>query len=431
MDGRLIAGRYRLIEHLGTGGMGTVWRARDETLNLDVAVKEVRVDGNEAVKRALAEARNAAALRNHPNIVAVHDAVLDGGVPWMVMRLVDGRSLTEELEARGALHPGEVGRIAAGVLSALGAAHAAGIIHRDVKPANVLLARDGTVLLADFGIAKNHADTKLTATGSFIGTLEYLAPERLDGTPDTPAVDLWSLGATLFEAVEGTSPFRKDTPTATMAAVSFKPLPEPTHAGDLTGLIKALLDRDPTTRPDGAAALRMLTPPPTTPATAKLNPPPPAIRKPVGVILAVVVVLIVGGIGVYALTQHNAGPPATPGARQATPPTTTAAHITAGDQAACEAAYAALAAAKPQGKGTSDQDNATSKAFEAASQQAVTDTETDDLKEALTATALGYGLQSQDDVYASEGYPVPSARMPHLFNGVWQADCTRLGYVKS
>ncbi|MEU4116447.1 serine/threonine-protein kinase [Kitasatospora sp. NPDC028055] len=421
----MIAGRYRLIEHLGTGGMGTVWRARDETLNLDVAVKEVRVDGDEAVKRALAEARNAAALRNHPNIVAVHDAVLDGGVPWMVMRLVDGRSLAEELEVRGALHPGEVGRIAAGVLSALGAAHAAGIIHRDVKPANVLLARDGTVLLADFGIAKNHADTRLTATGSFIGTLEYLAPERFDGAPDTPAVDLWSLGATLFEAVEGTSPFRRDTPTATMAAISFKPLPEPTRAGGLTGLVKALLDRDPTTRPDTAAALRMLTPPRTTPVTAKLNP-PPASRKPVVLIPIVVAVLVVGGTGVYALTRHNARPPATTDAGQTTP-TTTAAHISAGDQAACEAAYAALTAAKPQGKGTSDQDDATSKAFDAASRQAV-DAK---LKEALSITSVAYGLQSVNDLSASMGNPVPPDHRTNLQNDAWQADCTRLGYAKS
>ena len=254
----MIAGRYRLIETLGAGGMGQVWKARDETLNIDVAIKEIRVDGEEAKRRALAEARNAAALRDHPNIVAVHDAVEYEGVPWTVMRLVNGRNLAEELAERGSLHPDEVAKIAAGVLSALGAAHAAGIIHRDVKPANVMLASNGTVLLADFGIAKNHADTKLTATGVVVGSLEYVAPERFNGKPDTTAVDLFSLGATLYEAVEGTSPFRRATPTATMAAIAFEPLPALTRAGRLEPLITALLEKDPETRADVNAALGLL-----------------------------------------------------------------------------------------------------------------------------------------------------------------------------
>ncbi|MEZ0091961.1 protein kinase [Streptacidiphilus sp. EB129] len=257
MDG-LIAGRYRLLEHLGGGGQGQVWKAHDETLNIDVAVKAIHADNDGAGLRALAEARNAAALREHPNIVAVHDVVEDGGRPWMVMRLVDGRSLAEELQTRGALPVEDVVGIAAGVLSALAAAHAAGIIHRDIKPANIMIDRGGGVLLADFGIAKNHADTKLTATGSFIGTLDYLAPERFDGKPDAPAVDMWSLGATLFEAVEGISAFRGETPTATMSNVAFKPLPVPARAGRLTALLAALLDRDPQARPDAARALRML-----------------------------------------------------------------------------------------------------------------------------------------------------------------------------
>ena len=263
--GRLIAGRYRLIELLGSGGMGQVWKARDETLNLDVAVKEIHLDAGgtdaareEAKRRALAEARNAAALRDHPNIVAIHDAVLDDGVPWTVMRLVQGRSLAEELAVRGTLHPDEVARIAADLLSALAAAHTAGIIHRDVKPQNIMLDTGGNVLLADFGIAKNHADTTLTATGMFVGSLEYLAPERLNGQEDTPAVDLFSLGATLYEAVEGTSPFRRATPAATMAALAFEPLPTPKRAGPLEPLISALLERDPEARPNTAEALGIL-----------------------------------------------------------------------------------------------------------------------------------------------------------------------------
>jgi serine/threonine protein kinase len=258
---RVVGGRYQLIGLLGSGGMGKVWRAHDEELGVDVAVKEFRLDpaaSGEERDRAVAyvrrEARNAARLRDHPNIVAVHDVIQDAGSPWLVMRLVRGRSLAGAIEQRGRLHPDEAGRIAAGVLAALGTAHAAGIVHRDIKPGNVMLADDGAVLVTDFGIAVHHADARLTTAGAVIGTFEYAAPERLDGQ-EGPAGDLFSLGVALYEAVEGISPFRRDTVTATIAAVARETAPPPRHAGPLTALIAQLMDKDPLQRPSATAAL--------------------------------------------------------------------------------------------------------------------------------------------------------------------------------
>ncbi|MFJ9690547.1 serine/threonine-protein kinase [Kitasatospora sp. NPDC101183] len=263
--GRLVGGRYRLDRPLGAGGMGQVWAARDEVLNIDVAIKELQLDEGgseggheEAVARAIAEARHAAALRDHPNIVAVHDVVTEDGGPWTVMRLVRGRSLAQELRSRRVLPVEEAAGIAGGVLRALAAAHRIGIIHRDVKPSNIMLADDGTVLLTDFGIAKNHADTKLTATGSFVGSLEYVAPERFDGGRDTPAVDVFSLGVTLYEMLEGISPFRRDTAVAIMAAITLGEVPPPLRAGRLAPLLAALLAKAPEARPDAVRALAFL-----------------------------------------------------------------------------------------------------------------------------------------------------------------------------
>ncbi|MBD0674311.1 hypothetical protein BU198_27300 [Streptomyces sp. CBMA156] len=265
MPGRLVGGRYRLVRPLGAGGMGQVWAARDEVLNADVAIKELQLDEDgseggheEAVARAIAEARHAAALRDQPNIVAVHDVVTEDGGPWTVMRLVQGRSLAQELRSREVLPVEEAAGIAEGVLRALAAAHRIGIIHRDVKPSNIMLADDGTILLTDFGIAKNHADTALTATGSLVGSLEYVAPERFDGGRDTPAVDLFGLGVTLYEMLEGTSPFRRGTAVATIAAIALDPVPVPRRAGRLTPLVTAMLAREPGERPDAARALALL-----------------------------------------------------------------------------------------------------------------------------------------------------------------------------
>ncbi|WP_149259209.1 serine/threonine-protein kinase [Actinomadura sp. K4S16] len=258
--GRLVGGRYRLVETLGRGGFGLVWKAHDTALGLDVAVKEMRppaAELAERVARATREAHNAARLREHPNIVSVHDVVVEDGLPWIVMQLVDGHSLHDRIARSGPLPASGAARVAAGLLNALETAHGAGIVHRDVKPANVLLTGAGDAVLTDFGIAVHHADTTLTATGAFIGSLEYMAPERIDGN-DEPASDLFSLGATLYQAVEGVSPFRRDTTSATLKAVITDPPAPPRRAGGLTELITRLLAKDPAERPTISEARALL-----------------------------------------------------------------------------------------------------------------------------------------------------------------------------
>lgn len=271
--GQVIGGRYRLLADLGSGGFGRVWRARDEYLRVDVAVKELRLftamrptERSERVARAAREARNAARLRDHAGIVTVHDVVVADGLPWIVMQLVDGTSLQARLDAHGALSDAEAAAIAATLLDALGAAHRAGIVHRDVKPANVLITEDGRALLTDFGIAVQDSDTALTATGAVLGSVEYMAPERVRGTDGLAASDLFSLGVTLYQAVEGVSPFRRDTPTGSLTAVLFDEPPPPRRAGRLTPLITGLLAKDPDRRLTVAAALALL--PGTEPTTA-------------------------------------------------------------------------------------------------------------------------------------------------------------------
>lgn len=263
--GHLVGGRYRLVVELGAGGFGRVWRARDETLDVDVAIKELRLlpgmspaEQTERLARATREARNAARLRKHENIVAIHDVVDEDGLPWIVMELVDGRSLNEDVEANGPLPPDRAAALARALLTAIGAAHREGVVHRDLKPANVMIAEDGKVLLTDFGTAVHHTDTTLTATGMFIGSPEYMAPERLRGTDGLPDSDLFSLGVTLYQAVEGVSPFRRDSQTATLSAVLLEPPPVPRRAGGLTPLITRLMDKDPAGRPTIAEALAML-----------------------------------------------------------------------------------------------------------------------------------------------------------------------------
>ncbi|MBR7838214.1 ribosomal protein L7/L12 [Actinospica durhamensis] len=267
MAQQLIGGRYRLLDLIATGGFGEVWRARDERLRALVAIKRIRIgsyvsaaERAELIARAEREARHAAALRQEPNVVAVYDVVTEDGLPWVVMRLVEGGSLAEELRRRTRLEPERAFEIALGVLAALGAAHRNGIVHRDVKPANIMLAADGQVLLADFGIAKHRDDTSLTSTGMVVGSIEYMAPERFGAAPnaDGPAGDLFSLGATLFETVEGISPFRRTSVTATMAAVAFEPHPPLRHAGPLAALIQRLLVKNPAERPGVGEAIRIL-----------------------------------------------------------------------------------------------------------------------------------------------------------------------------
>ncbi|MEV0997269.1 serine/threonine-protein kinase [Nonomuraea sp. NPDC050202] len=259
----LLAGRYRLLAQLGQGGMGTVWRAMDELLRQEVAIKEVRLppDLDEAARteladRTLREARAAAALRDHPSIVTVHDVVLDDGRPWIVMELVRGRSLDRAVRDEGPLPPARVAGIGLRMIEALSAAHATGILHRDVKPANVMLTGDGRVLLTDFGIATIAGDVALTQTGLLSGSPGYIAPERLRGEPDGPPADLWSLGATLFTAVEGAAPFARHNEAAVLAAVLMQE-PAPFRlAGPLGPVLAAILEKDPARRcsPEQATA---------------------------------------------------------------------------------------------------------------------------------------------------------------------------------
>ncbi|MFH8495710.1 serine/threonine-protein kinase [Streptomyces coeruleorubidus] len=264
MQGLLVAGRYRLADSIGSGGMGRVWRAHDEVLHRSVAIKELTAalyvsESEQAIllARTRAEARAAARI-NHSAVVTVHDVLEHDGRPWIVMELVEGRSLADAVKEEGRVEPREAARIGLWVLRALRAAHTAGVLHRDVKPGNVLLARDGRVLLTDFGIAQIEGDTTITRTGEVVGSVDYLAPERVRGHDPGPSSDLWALGATLYTAVEGRSPFRRTTPLTTMQAVVEEEAAELQYAGPLTPVIAALLRKDPATRPGLAEAEQML-----------------------------------------------------------------------------------------------------------------------------------------------------------------------------
>lgn len=256
---RVIAGRYRLLSPLGEGGMGTVWRARDEVLQREVAVKEVRAPGGLAsddVERMYArlerEAWAAARVANR-NVVTVYDVATEDGRPWIVMELVRGMSLADLLDAEGPLTPQRTAHIGAEVLAALRAAHDAGVLHRDVKPANVLMSNDGRVVLTDFGIAMVEGSSALTMTGEVIGSPEFLAPERALGRTPGPESDLWALGVLLYAAVEGHSPFRQNTPLSTLRAIVDEELPTPLLAGPLARSSRDCCAR---TRPSGCPRSR-------------------------------------------------------------------------------------------------------------------------------------------------------------------------------
>ncbi|MEV4331401.1 protein kinase [Streptomyces sp. NPDC049597] len=268
-DRRVIDGRFELEARLGGGGMGMVWRARDLVLDRAVALKEVRpsdpglaeYDPEAAAMlraRVLREAR-ALARVDHPNVVTIHHVVDGGGLtyPWIVMELVTGGSLQDRLD-KGPMAPAEAARLGREVLAALRAAHDVGIQHRDVKPANVLLRPDGRPVLTDFGIAAIRESTVLTTTGSVIGTPDYMAPERISGDDGGPGSDLWSLAMMLYVAVEGNNPLRRGTTLATLAAVLSEELPPPRRAGSLTGILSAVLVKDPAARPDPETVDRML-----------------------------------------------------------------------------------------------------------------------------------------------------------------------------
>ena len=271
MTGRVIAGRYMLEQPIGRGAMGVVWRGRDQLLDREVAVKEVVLSSSigaderkNAYQRTLREARTAARL-SHRGVVTVFDVAEEDGRPWIVMELVPSRSLDQVLTVEGRLNPLRAGRIGQQLLAALAAAHGAGVLHRDVKPSNVLIARERPgsdwgerAVLTDFGIAQFEGDPRLTQTGMVMGSPGFTAPERIRGGAATPASDLWSLGATIYAAVEGSGPYeRRGGAITTMSAIINEDAPRASSSGRLAPLIAALLRRDPSARPSAAAAARM------------------------------------------------------------------------------------------------------------------------------------------------------------------------------
>lgn len=269
LAGEVLGGRYRVTATIGRGGMGVVARAVDQLLNREVAVKILRAY-TDASPAELAELRvrmqreaQAAARIRHSGVVTVHDVVEEQGLPVIVMELVDGPSLDDVLAERGALDPREAAAIGAKLMDALDAAHRAGVLHRDVKPGNVLLERGGRVVLTDFGIASmetsgDEALAKLTQSGQIVGSLDFLPPERAQGQVPSAASDIWALGMTLYSAVEGASPFRRTSVWSTLAAIVGDPLPEPRRAGPLTPVLQALMAKDPLQRPGAGQAREML-----------------------------------------------------------------------------------------------------------------------------------------------------------------------------
>lgn len=263
-NGRLLAGRYRLGEVLGRGGMGTVWRADDETLGRTVAVKELRfpsaIDEEEKrrlITRTLREAKAIARIRNN-SAVTVYDVVDEDDRPWIVMELIEGKSLAEAIREDGTLTPKRAAEVGLAILDVLRSAHREGILHRDVKPSNVLISEDGRVVLTDFGIAQVEGDPSVTSTGMLVGAPSYISPERARGHKPGPPADLWSLGGLLYASVEGCPPYDKGSAIATLTAVMTEPLDPPKNAGPLTEVIYGLLARDPEQRLDDAGARALL-----------------------------------------------------------------------------------------------------------------------------------------------------------------------------
>ncbi|MFC8079172.1 serine/threonine-protein kinase [Streptomyces sp. NPDC057307] len=263
-EGRLLAGRYRLGEVLGRGGMGTVWRAVDETLGRTVAVKELRfptsIDEDEKrrlITRTLREAKAIARIRNN-GAVTVYDVVDEDDRPWIVMELIEGKSLAEVVREDGILTPRRAAEVGLAVLDVLRSAHREGILHRDVKPSNVLISEDGRVVLTDFGIAQVEGDPSVTSTGMLVGAPSYISPERARGKKPGPAADLWSLGGLIYASVEGCPPYDKGSAIATLTAVMTEPLDPPKNAGALEEVIYGLLAKDPALRLDDAGARALL-----------------------------------------------------------------------------------------------------------------------------------------------------------------------------
>ncbi|WUH90039.1 serine/threonine protein kinase [Streptomyces sp. NBC_00433] len=278
-QGQLVGGRYRLVVRLGADAMGEVWRAHDERLRIDVAVKRFLLsaadaDSAEVRARAMRQARNAARLRDHAHVVAVHDVVHEDDVPWTVTRLVEGRSLREHLDAHGTLSVDRAADVARAVLKVLAAAYAADVVHRNISPAAVILASDGEVLLTDFGGATRNSDGALTSPGVLAGTPGFIAPERIGGAEAGGAGDLFSLGVTLYLALEGELPFRPDV----LTSVVHDEAAPPRRSGRLTALITQLLRKDPDLRPTPVQALALVDAPrDAVPAAQDAAPEPPRV----------------------------------------------------------------------------------------------------------------------------------------------------------
>ncbi len=253
--GDRLGGRYSLMRVVASGGMGTVWAARDHRLGRDVAVKEIRGEGG--MLAGLQEARLAARV-SHPHVVRVFDVLLEDGKPWIVMPLLPNRTLAAVLAEDGPLPARTAARMALDVLAALGAVHAAGVVHRDVKPSNIVLSDDGHAVLVDFGIATSIGDARPVSPAVLVGSPAYLPPERARGQDEGTAGDLWSLGAVLFTAVQGRAPFARDEPVATITALLSGPVPEADRAGSLAPVIAGLLATDPRDRLGVEEARRMV-----------------------------------------------------------------------------------------------------------------------------------------------------------------------------
>ncbi|NUP04105.1 MAG: serine/threonine protein kinase, partial [Nonomuraea sp.] len=261
MSAGRLAGRYSLLRPLGAGGMGKVWLAKDEMLDREVAVKELTLpegmspkERSDSVTRAVREAQATARLR-HPGIVALHDVIVEHERPWLVMELLRGRTLGDTVREFGPMPPEYAARVGADVLEALGAAHAQGLQHRDVKPGNVFLTESGRVVLTDFGIARQEGQSTLTEQGLMIGSPGFIAPERLEGEPGGPASDLWSLGATLFVAVTGGNAYEGSVADRVRATVTQ---PVPVAPGPLGPLLAAMMARHPAARPDPRTVVNAL-----------------------------------------------------------------------------------------------------------------------------------------------------------------------------
>ncbi|SFR09354.1 Serine/threonine protein kinase [Lentzea waywayandensis] len=291
-----IGGRYTLLERIGSGAMGVVWRARDEVLAREVAVKEL-VTGDH--QRAMREARNAARL-HHQHAIAVFDVVgSDDEEPWIVMEYLPSHSLSALIAERGPLKPAQAASIGGKVASALAAAHAAGLVHRDVKPGNVLIGHDGTVKITDFGISKATGDGTMTDTGMISGTPAYLAPEVARGEQPGEASDVFSLGATIYTAIEGESVFGpSDNSFGLLYRAASGQLRDPKNAGELTPLLLRLLSQDPEERPSMQEAAELLASEPQPSQPLQIPQPQPRLKAPnrrILVILAVIAVLAIGG----------------------------------------------------------------------------------------------------------------------------------------